>query len=39
MNFLLELLISALIVLGGIFALVGSIGLVKLPDLDRKSVV
>ena len=33
MNFLLELLISALIVLGGIFALVGSIGLVKLPDL------
>ncbi|HRP22954.1 Na+/H+ antiporter subunit G [Thauera sp.] len=33
MTFLLELLISALIVLGGLFALVGSIGLVKLPDL------
>ncbi len=33
MNFLLELLVSVLIVLGGIFALIGSIGLVKLPEL------
>ena len=33
MTIVLEVLISALIVLGGIFALVGSVGLVKLPDL------
>lgn len=33
MAFFLELLVSALIVIGGIFALVGSFGLVKLPDL------
>jgi multicomponent K+:H+ antiporter subunit G len=33
MNFLLELVISVLIVMGGVFALVGSIGLIKLPDL------
>ncbi|MFN3984008.1 MAG: Na+/H+ antiporter subunit G [Rhodocyclaceae bacterium] len=33
LDFVFELLISALIVLGGIFALVGSLGLVKLPDL------
>ncbi|MCK2089638.1 Na+/H+ antiporter subunit G [Thauera aromatica] len=33
MNFVLELAIAALIVLGGVFALVGSVGLVKLPDL------
>ncbi len=33
MNFLFEFVISSLIVLGGIFVLVGSIGLIKLPDL------
>lgn len=33
MTFVLELVVSVLIVLGGIFALVGSIGMVKLPDL------
>jgi multicomponent K+:H+ antiporter subunit G len=33
MNFLLELLISLLIVIGAIFVLVGSLGLIKLPDL------
>lgn len=33
MNFLLELLVSVLIVLGGTFTLIGSIGLVKLPEL------
>ncbi len=33
MLFLLELLISLLIVLGGFFVLVGSIGLIKLGDL------
>ena len=33
MTFLLELIVSLLIVFGGAFALVGSIGLVKLPDL------
>lgn len=32
-DLLLEILISAMIVVGGIFALVGSIGLSKLPDL------
>src|SRR3546814_11841471 len=33
MDFLAELSVSALIVIGGIFGLVGSYGLVKLPDL------
>ena len=33
MTFLLELLVSVLIVLGGLFALIGSVGMVKLPDL------
>lgn len=33
MTFLLELTVSLLIVFGGFFALVGSIGMVKLPDL------
>src|SRR3546814_8789627 len=33
MDFLAELLVSALIVIGGIFGLMGSYGLVKLPDL------
>lgn len=33
MTFLVELVISLLIVLGGIFLLVGSLGLIKLPDL------
>ncbi|GAB4394966.1 MAG: Na+/H+ antiporter subunit G [Kiloniellaceae bacterium] len=33
MDLLIELLISVLIVLGGIFGLVGSYGLAKLPDL------
>ena len=33
MEFLLELVVSVLIVLGGFFALVGSVGMVKLPDL------
>ncbi|MDP2697325.1 Na+/H+ antiporter subunit G [Thalassospira sp.] len=33
MSFILEIIISALIVIGGFFALVGSFGLVKLPDL------
>ncbi|WP_322098931.1 Na+/H+ antiporter subunit G [Fodinicurvata fenggangensis] len=33
MEFLIELLISAMIVVGGVFALVGSFGLSKLPDL------
>src|SRR3546814_20735602 len=33
MDFLAEFLVSALIVLGGIFGLFGSYGLAKLPDL------
>lgn len=33
MTFLLELLVSALIVFGALFALIGSVGMVKLPDL------
>lgn len=33
MNFLLELLISLLIVISALFVLVGSLGLIKLPDL------
>ena len=33
MGFLIELLIAALIVIGGAFGLVGSYGLAKLPDL------
>lgn len=33
MNFFAELLVSALIVFGGVFGLVGSYGLAKLPDL------
>jgi multicomponent K+:H+ antiporter subunit G len=33
MTFLIELLIALLIVAGGFFALVGSVGLIKLPDL------
>jgi multicomponent K+:H+ antiporter subunit G len=33
MTFLLELVVSVLIVLGGLFALIGSVGMVKLPDL------
>lgn len=33
MNFLLELLISVLIVIGAIFIVVGSLGLIKLPEL------
>ncbi|NIA67135.1 Na+/H+ antiporter subunit G [Pelagibius litoralis] len=33
MDFLAELLIAALIVFGGVFGLVGSYGLAKLPDL------
>ena len=33
MDFIVELVVSVLIVLGGIFALVGSVGMVKLPDL------
>lgn len=33
MTFLLELVVSVLIVLGALFALVGSIGMVKLPEL------
>lgn len=33
MDFIIELLISALIVVGGVFGLVGSYGLAKLPDL------
>jgi len=33
MDFVFELIVSVLIVLGGFFSLVGSIGLVKLPDL------
>jgi multicomponent K+:H+ antiporter subunit G len=33
MSVLFELLVSALIVVGGSFALIGSVGLVKLPDL------
>ena len=32
MEYLAEILIAALLVLGGIFGLVGSFGLVKLPD-------
>ncbi|MBO9455024.1 Na+/H+ antiporter subunit G [Paracoccus sp. R12_1] len=32
MEYLAEILITALLVLGGIFGLVGSFGLVKLPD-------
>lgn len=32
MTFLIELLVSALILIGAFFALVGSIGLVRLPD-------
>lgn len=33
MSFFVELVISALLILGGIFVLVGSIGLIRLPDL------
>lgn len=33
MHFFLELLISLLLVIGGTFVLVGSVGLIKLPDL------
>lgn len=33
MDFLAEFLISALVVVGGVFGLVGSFGLAKLPDL------
>lgn len=33
MNPLLELLVSLLIIFGSIFVLVGSVGLIKLPDL------
>ncbi|WP_297363044.1 Na+/H+ antiporter subunit G [Thauera sp.] len=33
MTFLLELLVTLLIVAGGAFLLIGSIGMVKLPDL------
>lgn len=33
MHFFLELLISLLLVIGGAFVLVGSVGLIKLPDL------
>lgn len=33
MNMVIEILVAVHIVLGGIFALVGSIGLVRLPDL------
>ena len=33
MPFLFEFMVSLLIVLGGIFVLVGSLGLIKLPDL------
>ena len=33
LDFLIELLLSVLIVVGGLFSLVGSFGLAKLPDL------
>jgi multicomponent K+:H+ antiporter subunit G len=33
MTFLIELIVSLLIVAGGFFALVGSLGLVKLPEI------
>ena len=33
MDFMFELIVSVLIVLGGFFSLVGSVGLIKLPDL------
>lgn len=33
MDIIIELLISALVVIGGVFGLVGSYGLAKLPDL------
>lgn len=33
LNFIIELLLSALIVVAGLFSLVGSFGLAKLPDL------
>ncbi|MBT1449475.1 Na+/H+ antiporter subunit G [Glaciecola sp. XM2] len=33
MSFIMELVISALLILGGIFVLVGSIGLLRLQDL------
>lgn len=33
MHFLLELAISLLLIIGGVFVLVGSVGLIKLPDL------
>lgn len=33
MSFLMELLIAALILMGGLFSFVGSFGLLKLPDL------
>ena len=36
MNFLAELLVSAFIVVGGFFLLVGSLGLAKLPDTLRR---
>jgi multicomponent K+:H+ antiporter subunit G len=32
MNFLLELIVSIFLLIGGVFILVGSIGLVRLPD-------
>lgn len=33
MNFLIELIVSVLIVVGGIFVVVGSVGMIKLPNL------
>lgn len=36
MTLLIEILISFFIVVGGVFALVGSFGLVKLPDTMRR---
>jgi multicomponent K+:H+ antiporter subunit G len=36
MTFFAELIISLLIVIGGFFALVGSVGLVKLPELMQR---
>jgi multicomponent K+:H+ antiporter subunit G len=36
MQFAIELLVSALIVIGTFFVLVGSIGLAKLPDMMRR---
>ena len=34
-----DILISVFLVIGGLFGLVGSFGLLKLKDTDRKSVV